>query len=173
MKNDILGFEGLYQVDNKGNVFSLHYPGKSGPTLMKVHDNGSGYHFVALTKNGKSKKYLVHRLVYEAFEGVIPANMTVDHIDGNKLNNSIDNLQLLSQSENTVKGRQKQVCLIEANYPYRELCFSSEKKASEFFGFSVSTLGLKMRRHLKKNENKINLRGEEYYFSLPNKSSSK
>lgn len=173
MKNDVLDFEGLYQVDKKGNVFSLHYPGKPGPTLMKVHENGRGYLFVALTKNCKSKKYLVHRLVYEAFEGKIPVDMTVDHIDGNKLNNSIENLQLLTQADNARKSRQKQVYLIEANYPYRELCFKSEIEASLFFGYCHTTLGGKMKRVLKKNKNIINLRGVDYYFSSAKSNLSK
>lgn len=54
----------------------------------------------------------VHRLVYEAFIGQIPKDMTVDHIDGNKLNNHYLNLQILSRGENSQKGNSKNWCVV-------------------------------------------------------------
>lgn len=53
--------------------------------------------------NGKSNHF-VHRIVFRAFIGDIPIGFQIDHIDGNKKNNSIDNLQLLTPSENTKKA---------------------------------------------------------------------
>ena len=61
-----------------------------------------------LRKNGylqltiKNKTIKVHRLVIEAFKG--KSDLTVDHIDGNKLNNSLDNLQYLTREENLIKS---------------------------------------------------------------------
>lgn len=52
----------------------------------------------------EKKQFFVHRLVYEAFHGPIPFGLTVDHIDSEKLNNRLENLQLLTREENTRKG---------------------------------------------------------------------
>lgn len=48
----------------------------------------------------KNKKYSIHRLVWETFNGPIPEGYCIDHIDGNRANNSISNLRLTTQSEN-------------------------------------------------------------------------
>ena len=63
----------------------------------------SGRPRVCLHYNGKKKDIVVYRVIYEAFHGPIPKDMTVDHIDGNFNNNCISNLQLLSASENIKK----------------------------------------------------------------------
>lgn len=51
-----------------------------------------------------TRNFLLHRLMYELFIGPIPDGMTVDHIDGDKLNNHPSNFQLLTSEENAVKG---------------------------------------------------------------------
>jgi hypothetical protein len=51
------------------------------------------------------KKYLCHRAVYEAFHGPIEDDLVIDHIDSNRLNNCLENLQAISQSENNKRGR--------------------------------------------------------------------
>jgi hypothetical protein len=63
---DILGYEGLYQVSNLGNVRSLNYR-RSGKTKLLKQATDNGYKRVKLSKNGKKKKYWVHRLVAIAF----------------------------------------------------------------------------------------------------------
>ena len=52
---------------------------------------------------GINKKLLVHRVVWEAFNGPIPNGMDIDHIDGNPRNNSLKNLQVLSHTDNLKK----------------------------------------------------------------------
>lgn len=74
-----------------------------------------GYPKVTLYYKGKRKTYLLHRLVWEYFNGKIPSGMQVDHIDGNVNNNSIYNLQLLTQKQNIRKR------------PYTKLTVSQEK----------------------------------------------
>ena len=51
------------------------------------------------------KMYLCHRKIYEAFHGPIKDDLVIDHIDGNPLHNNLENLQAISQSENTKRGR--------------------------------------------------------------------
>lgn len=87
---DIKGYENLYQVSNLGRVRSLWF-GKI--RLLKECVNGNGYNHVILTKDGKSKVCLIHRLVAFAF---IPNHNNlkeVNHKDEDKSNNCVDNLE--------------------------------------------------------------------------------
>lgn len=60
----------------------------------------SRYWYVTLSHNGIKKSYRIHRLIYLAFIGPIPENMVIDHIDGNRNNNSLDNLRCVTQANN-------------------------------------------------------------------------
>lgn len=95
-----MGYEGMYQVSTFGNVKSLKY---NKERLLKQGIKKAGYHIVVLSKKGKLKQFTVHRLVAEAFFNMIPKNLVVDHIDGNKSNNHLYNLQLITQTENVRK----------------------------------------------------------------------
>ena len=77
---------------------------KSEDGKLATRINSSGYEQLKLYENKKCKQLLVHRLVYQTFIGEIPKNMTVDHIDHDKRNNIVTNLQLLPQSENSKKA---------------------------------------------------------------------
>ena len=113
---DIKGYEGLYQVSNEGRVKSLDRIvtansrwGKTRKMMFKGRDvkqfiGENGYFKVSLCKNGKPISKDVHRLVYEAFNGKILDNMQVNHIDENKTNNTLSNLNLLTPKENTNWG---------------------------------------------------------------------
>lgn len=86
-----------YEVSNLGRVRSLKF-GK-----VKILNGGKtkeGYCQVHLSKNGKQKKFLVHRLVWEAFNGPIPDGYEIDHRDANKQNNILDNLRCVTHIEN-------------------------------------------------------------------------
>ena len=105
---DVVNFECNYTISVNGEIISK--PRKGGnnsvikPKVMQPFDNGTGYLQVNLTNSfGVRKKYYVHRLVYETFIGPIPDGYEIDHIDCNKTNNSIDNLQLLTRKENMKK----------------------------------------------------------------------
>jgi len=93
---DIKGYEGLYQISNLGNVKSLfRYKKTLKPFFRKQ------YFSVNLSKNNNFKTFTVHRLVAENFI-INPENkLQVNHIDGNKLNNNIDNLEWNTAKENT------------------------------------------------------------------------
>lgn len=103
------GYEGLYEVSNKGRVRSLDkiVPKWDGQRLLKgkILKGGItrfGYVKVILTKEKTKRTFLVHRLVAEAFiENDNPKSKNqVNHIDGDKLNNSIENLEWVTASEN-------------------------------------------------------------------------
>lgn len=72
--------------------------------IIKPFKSKDGYFKVGLRCSDKTqKKFFIHRLLYEAFIGPIPEGFVIDHIDENKQNNSLDNLQALSQRDNAIK----------------------------------------------------------------------
>ena len=92
---EIPGYNGRYFVDRNGNVYSKYLKRE-----MKPIDRGNGYLFVRLCKNGKIKNVMIHQLVARSFVKN-PNNYTeIDHIDGNKYNNSVTNLRFVSHIEN-------------------------------------------------------------------------
>lgn len=98
---DIQGYEGLYEIDECGNVYSVCQTTSRRKCIRKPFLNNSGYLRVNLyDKRGKSSKYYIHRLVAQAFIPNPYNYKIVNHIDGNKLNNCVDNLEWCTQSEN-------------------------------------------------------------------------
>lgn len=94
---DVKGYEGLYQVSNTGQVFSI----RSKKFLKQGHTGwGEGYAFVALCKNGMRKNKNVHRLVAEAFIPNPENKPEVNHIDHNPHNNNANNLEWVTHQEN-------------------------------------------------------------------------
>ena len=81
--------------------------GKRGNFLRPIKKK-TGYVCVSLSSGyGKPNQTLIHRFVWEFFKGPIPEGMTLDHKDGDKTNNRINNLQLMSGGENSRKGNRK------------------------------------------------------------------
>ena len=105
---EIKGYEEDYQVSNLGRVLSLKH-GKE--RILKQSFTGIGYLKVGLHKNGKSSPKKVHQLVAIAFLGHIPDghNICVDHVDNDKLNNNVTNLQLITNRENCSKDSRKNI----------------------------------------------------------------
>ena len=86
-----------YMVSNLGRIKSLKF-GKE--KILKLIKNRGNYLFVNLCKDGKQKIYTVHRLVALAFIPKTDEKNCVDHIDGNRQNNNVNNLRWCSQKEN-------------------------------------------------------------------------
>ena len=99
MLKDINGYEGLYRIDDHGNVYSI----KSNKQISYFISN-NGYKRVTLFKNGKSKNISIHRLVAIAFIPNPNDLPQVNHKDENKLNNNVDNLEWCSSKYNANYG---------------------------------------------------------------------
>ena len=103
---DIIGYEGLYQVSNFGEVRRLHSgrrklpPTKLKPRRINGQHGKTNYLSVNLCKSARAHNYQVHRLVAEAFIPNPDNKPQVNHIDGDPSNNSSDNLEWVTRSEN-------------------------------------------------------------------------
>lgn len=110
---DIPNYEGFYQISSFGNVRSLdrviHFQ-KGNPKRntfskgkrIKNQISNSGYYRTKLCKNQTRKMFSVHRLVAEVFIPNPENKPQVNHIDGNRLNNHVENLEWATMSENVL-----------------------------------------------------------------------
>ena len=103
---DIKGYED-YQVTSWGRVYN-----KAHEKFVNPEVNFKGYLRVDLYRNHERKHMKVHRLVAEAFIPNPENKPQVNHIDGNKRNNSVTNLEWVTDAENKAKAKE----LIEQNY---------------------------------------------------------
>ena len=108
---DINGYEGIYQISNTGRLKSLKRlfirknninPYNKEEIILKLQNNGKGYLFIRLSKNSKHKYYYIHRLVALHFIDNPSNKPAVNHKDGNKSNNNVNNLEWVTNSENQI-----------------------------------------------------------------------
>lgn len=97
---DVLGYEGKYMVSNLGRVKSIIRRGVVKDTFFTPWKNHNGYYLVSLRKDGKKTGKTVSILVWEAFNGPVPKGMEVNHINEDKSDNRLVNLNLLTPSQN-------------------------------------------------------------------------
>lgn len=112
---DIEGYEGLYQVSNLGQVKSLNYKRTGKEKILSLNKKKNGYLLASLCINKKQKKFLVHRLVANTFIPNPSDLPQVNHIDQNKLNNKVDNLEWCDNRYNTRYSRAKKVVCYKDN----------------------------------------------------------
>lgn len=99
---DIPSYEGLYQASNYGNIKRLHKDYRCKPYKILKPQKSGNYYTVTLSKNGISVQYTVHYLIAKTFILNVENKSQINHKDGNKLNNNVDNLEWCTQSENTI-----------------------------------------------------------------------
>lgn len=98
---DIEGYEGLYQVSNLGRIKSLHpHSNKAIKPIILKADNVRGYPIVQLHKAATKDRFLIHKLVALAYIPKAEGKNEVNHKDGNKLNNTVSNLEWVTRREN-------------------------------------------------------------------------
>lgn len=117
---DIKGYEGKYQISNLGRV-------RNNKSIIKPQKDNIGYMKVILYKNKTRKTKKIHRLVAEAFLDNINNKPEVNHINGNKEDNKVSNLEWINHKNNCIhavkKGliKTKKVVCIETNKIYTSI----------------------------------------------------
>jgi len=117
---DAFGYEGLYQVSNNGEIrsveryFEMFNPLTKRYNIRKIElkelkpgIDHKGYLHVGLRKNDKSTTKKIHRIVALSFLKIIEGKTQVNHIDGNKKNNDVDNLEWCNNAENQIHAIKK------------------------------------------------------------------
>ena len=97
----IEGYENLYKVSNYGNVKTYNWKNAKREAILKPATTKDGYLQVALQKDKKLRSFKVHRLVAQAFLMNPENKPQVNHIDCNKANNKVSNLEWCTPKENT------------------------------------------------------------------------
>ena len=131
---DIQGYEGKYQISSFGNVKSLNYGRTKKERILIPGNNAKGYLQVKLSKNGITKNFYVHKLVSQAFIEN-PDNLPeVNHIDEDKTNNCVSNLEFCDRKYNINYGTRnekmlKTLKLIKSKFAQKEaLQFTKDGK---------------------------------------------
>jgi len=171
---DIKGFEGYYQISNIGNIKSLekfvnHHNSNTGvcfrkEKILKKFYNKSGYLDVYLYKNNKRYIKKVHRLVGKAFIPNPKFKKTINHIDSNRLNNNINNLEWNTYKENTEHaynfGNRKD------NIPIKIISKSTNQYHTFRSLLKGSNFLSKQNSYLSKKIKKNKFENDEFYWEL-------
>ncbi len=98
----VFGFEGLYEVSNLGRVVSIKQTADARVKRPKaVFVDRNGYHRMLIWRDGHGYTRSIHRLVAEAFFGPRPNGMVINHLDGDKNNNTPENLEFVTCARNS------------------------------------------------------------------------
>lgn len=108
---DVLNYENTYEISSLGRVRN-----KKRELILNPPITPKGYIRISLFKDGKSKNHMVHRLVAEAFIENPKNKPTVNHIDGNKTNNKISNLEWATHSENLIHAYDNELKQAKVKY---------------------------------------------------------
>jgi hypothetical protein len=103
---DIIGFEGLYQISSLGRIKSCERLARARHGMIRIKEKilklsvVKGYPYITLLKNGKRVGFSIHRLIATAFIERIEGKTHVNHINGIKSDNRIENLEWCTHAEN-------------------------------------------------------------------------
>lgn len=110
-------YEDYYAVSNFGNVKSVERKVKNRngyrivkERILKPSISNKGYYLVALSRNGKLHTFAIHKMVMEHFNRCAFDYEVINHIDHNKLNNNISNLEYITQKENVKDAWNNGLC---------------------------------------------------------------
>ena len=149
-----------YLSSKCGQILSLKRKEKKN---LKLDLSSNGYFYFGLYENNDRKSYSVSRFVFECFKGEIPLDKEVDHIDNDKKNNQIDNLQLLSPKENMKKSHCKKIISFNIETK-KEIIFDSLKETAEYCQIHKSTVSKNCRKIIKTRKSKKDGMFYEFYY---------
>lgn len=127
-----------YYVSKTGKILSSYEKGKQGKTnVNNLHElkygiDKYGYKRVVLSNCGKKEYLHIHTIMMRQFVGDMPKNMVINHKDGNKQNNSIDNLEFVTPRENTIHAHKMRLCSFDkpASIIFNNIKYDFNSKSS-------------------------------------------
>lgn len=130
---DISGYDGVYQISNRGRVRSFTNRKNGGVLKPGMCGNPGPYLIAILVRNcGSDRKALyIHRLVAEHFLPLVDGKTEVNHIDGNTLNNNVENLEWCTHNEN-MKHASASGALSKGQIPHRGAKNPNSKAVLQF-----------------------------------------
>ena len=145
----IKGYEGLYEVSNYGRVRSLDryvnsassktgYQLAKGRILKQCINTETGYSVIQIYKNHKKKGCNVHKLVAEHFIPNPNNYRTVNHKDGNKANNKVDNLEWVSQSDNLIHSYKELKRPVNKPSVHKQKIYYTTKNGKVYYAESIA-----------------------------------
>lgn len=155
---DIPNYEGLYYASSNGRIFSYYkewFSGRKGTTKKSTPEkevayeiSKHGYIRVKLKSKHGVKFKSVHRLISETFLEPVPGKTVVNHIDGNKKNNSSSNLEWVTHKENSKHAKEIGLILTGGRHPRarKVICretkkiFATVREAAKQSGLPITTL---------------------------------
>jgi hypothetical protein len=146
---DIVGYEGLYEVSSDGRVYSKNFNRFCGRRIRKIQKRKDGYMQIMLNKDKEKRCLKIHRLVAEAFLDNPNKYKDVNHINGNKSDNRVENLEWCNRSHNVTHAYRIGLKNINAdknpNSKYvldtkANVFYSTAKECSEYSGIKYSYL---------------------------------
>ena len=138
MWKDIPNWEGLYQVNENGEIKSL----KNGGKLVTGDINNAGYSRICLYHKPKKQRFFRHRLVVEMFIDNPNNYKEVNHIDGNKQNNTVTNLEWCDRTYNERDKRRNRGRDIDLYKPFKVFYLDGSTKNFEFAVDLAKELGI-------------------------------
>lgn len=148
----VKGYEGLYEINEKSEVRSLS--NRNYYKIMQQRKDRAMYWTVRLSNKGKDSTVYVHRLLGFAFIKNPLNKPFINHIDGNKLNNSLNNLEWVTHSENMLHAYNIGLLKIKAKSVY-DTCtgkiYSSIKEAAKALNINYGTCRNYLNGNIKTN----------------------
>lgn len=134
----IEGYDGKYYINQYGQIISHYF---KEPRMLSIKSTDNEYLRVNLTHKGKRKRRSIHRLVAETFKpNTTGENLQINHIDGDKFNNHVDNLEWCTCRDNISHAferglNQNNNRIILTDIETKEdIHFISQRRASEYLG---------------------------------------
>lgn len=146
---DVLDYEQQYQVSNLGNIRSKDHEVrcKGGKTRMvkgklrMPQTNRKGYQIAVLSKDNQLKTFTVHQLVARAFIPDFVKGTELNHIDGDKTNNCVSNLEVSDPSHNQIHAVKTGLVPKVGKSKYRNVCYMNNPKAVRKWAACISVEG--------------------------------
>lgn len=140
---DVIDFEGLYQVSNFGNL--RRHPDKQSTYKYRVpkslerktHVNKLGYLYATLCKNNISSKKTVHQLVAAAFITGFEYGMIINHLDGDKQNNTLSNLEICTYQDNNLHAHKNGLTIKPGESKFHNVYIQTSRDKTRVTGYAA------------------------------------